>query len=163
MSEKTHIRNELAYIIEKLDPFSKFIDRRLIKRAVGRYRKLITTPEARYPKLNDIIEEFANHDLRLYAQLAEYEPDYAKEAMARLEHLLKWPQFVNENWDDIHPPLDDEGRPMMNEDEYFAFELREGQKKTDPDNPFDTFNVERDKNFERRYKRYVKEWRKRWL
>jgi hypothetical protein len=67
----------LAFIIEKLDVFSKFIDRKLIKKAVGRYRKLITTPEARFPKLDEIIAEFARHNFNEYAKLAEYEPNYA--------------------------------------------------------------------------------------
>lgn len=159
MSMKKEVRDFCAYIILYLDVLAPYLDRKFIKKAVSRIRKLTTTPEAKYPKLEEIIVEIRKIDIKETVKLAKFEPLYAKEAIAVLKHVLEYPKFYNDNYDDIHPKLDKEGRPMMNFDQYRGFRLNEVQNDQNSNDPFVTAELSW-KQTEKEYKKYVKEWRK---
>jgi hypothetical protein len=92
-------------------------------------------------------------------KLAKFEPLYAKEAIAQLKHVLEYPKFYNESYDDINPRLDKEGKPMMNEHQFFDFTLKELQN--DDASPYEQAHIDREsKQWENKYKKYVKEWKK---
>jgi hypothetical protein len=73
-----------------------------------------------------------------------------------------WPKWFNESYDDIYPPLDKEGKPMMNYDQWYDEQLKEHNRITADDRDSSEMEIGRkgSKKSKTAYKRYVKEWKK---
>jgi len=76
--------------------------------------------------------------------------------------LCAWPEKYNKSYDDIHPKLDEDGKPMMNRHEWRNWDLKERRKKRREVSSSDliesSMSWRPEKKETRMYKKYVKEW-----
>ena len=80
------------------------------------------------------------------------------------KNLLEWPKAYHDSYDDLHPKLDKDGKPMMKRIEWRHWNLeerrrmmREGSSSDLVDNVMEWLP---EKKEEQLYNKYVKEWNK---
>ena len=157
------MRVELEYLQSKIEVLDPFIPKKTLRSGISRIRKLITTPEARYPKRPEMYQQFLNVDFQKVAQLVEFTPQYATIEVKQLVYFLNYPRFYNETFDERNPPLDDEGNPMMNFEQWCGYRLKQLQKETQH-LEYEQAHVDKGaKKTRTLYKNYCKEWKKKWL
>lgn len=165
-------REFIEYWYSKIGVLSLLVSEKKQKKAISRYRKLITTPEAKYPKVDEIQAEFVRYNLTDFIKtVVAYEKDNPGHMdvliyRGRLETLCNYPQVMRDTYDARNPPLDGDGKPMMNLDQFYAFTLKEKQANKTSHTDYSDGQVEMDpidgKRFKNAYKKYVKEWKEKW-
>lgn len=158
---KKYIRDGCSYIWDKMDIFSKHIPKKVLVDGISLTRKILSNPsfQAKYPKVEEIYDEWIRHNLERYAELAEFQPLQCASEMGRLKALVEFPKRYHDNYDDMFPKLDENGKPMMSEHQFFDFRLKEEQAKVS-DLDYEQAYIDREsKKFKNEYKKYVKEWK----
>ena len=139
-------------------------------------RSILSNPHLkkwkRYPNLDAIyktlvktIEPFIKPWVK---EIIERDADTSNQAIRVIRDGIlsrcAWPERYHESYDDIHPKLDEDGRPMMNQIEWENWDLTERRKQKRETNSSDLIESSMEwrprKEANRLYKKYVKEWNK---
>jgi len=165
------LRENLEMIQSNIELLAPYMDKNEIRKDISLWRLCITTQKRHYPKPPQMFEEMNRFDIkRLFAMTIEYPPTHQdlKDYMLRLRDLLKFPQRYHDNYDDMFPPVDENGQRMLSELGYRDFLLKELQAKKPEPGELHTTDEQpyvdmQSKKFKRDYKKYVEEWRAKYV
>jgi len=171
MNYKDECRTFLTDWYSKMELLSLLVPVKAQKKAIGRYRKLLTQPEKHFPIAEEMRSEFVRYDLKKFAMtVLEYKDDNPGHmdigvCRGRLELLCRWFKIMKDTYEQRNPKLDKDGRPMMNIHEWRGARLKDKQmNKTDSSGQPTTSDLvqvelEPHKALLRLHKRYEKEWK----
>ena len=172
MSEQTDVlRANLDYIQNNIELVAPFMDKGEIRKKISQWRDCITTVRRHYPKVPVMAEEMNRFDIkRLFAMVIEYPPSHQdlQDYLRRFRDLLEFPQRYYDNYDDMFPPVDEHGQRMLSEIGYRDFLLKESQAKKAEPGELHTIDEQsfidmESKKFKKEYKKYVEEWREKYV
>ena len=166
---KVIIRDFLKLWESLADVLSLLVPKKKQLAAISRFRKLTTQPELYWPNLEEIQSEFARYDLRRFAQTVIQYRDTNPEHLdvqndrGRLEYLCTFPKRMYDTYDNRHPKLDKDGKPMMDMHQFRGYTLKERQRNKTSHTEYSDAQVEMppidSKQFKNMYKKYEKEWK----
>jgi hypothetical protein len=163
------LRANLDKLQANIEPLSRYIDKNTIRKQISEWRLCVTTVRKHYPKPPALFEEMSRFKiddlLAMMVTHAETHQDL-RDYIQRLRDLLEYPQTYFDNYDDMFPPVDREGKRMLSEIGYRDFLLKELHDKQDPTIlqmvgvSEQSFIDMESKQFKKQYKKYVEEWKK---
>lgn len=164
-----YLRDNLDYLQANIEVVSRYIPKPFIRKHISLWRECVTVQKKHYPKAPTLFTEMERLDLKKVVTMAlTYETTHSDlhSIIRRLEDLLKFPQTYFDNYDDMFPPVDGDGKRMMAIREYWDFTLKEKQTNNPTTTLYSEGQVEMDpidsKRFQNAYKKYVKEWKDKW-
>lgn len=164
------VRSQCDLIQANIKALGQFLPEKMIRDAISEWRLCVTTARKHYPKAPVLFAEMERFDLNaLLSIIITHPPSHQdlKDYIVRFHDLLLFPKTYFDNYDDMFPKLDDEGKPMMRELEYRDFLLAEAHREAET-YPEHIINDEQPyvdmagKKFKKAYKKYVEEWKEKY-
>lgn len=165
------LRTKLDFIQMNIDRFALFVPIAYIRKYLTLWRECITIAKKHYPKAPTLSTEMNRFDLEAFLAMIITHPSShqdLKDYIQRFKALLEFPQRYFENYDDMFPPVDNEGKQMLNEIGYRDFLLAEAHSEHrdivgEPQGVDDQPNVDMEaKKFKKDYKKYIQEWKEKY-
>lgn len=162
------LRSDLDLLQTNIPQLEAFMSKKFIRKHLTLWRDCVTVQKKHYPKAPTLFTEMSRFDINaLFAMIITHDPSHMDliDYIERFKDLLEYPQTYFDNYDDMFPPLDDEGKPMMRELEYRDFLLAERHREhRDVVGGLQGVDEQPNvnmagKRFKNAYKKYVKEWK----
>ena len=171
MSKKDNARRILKEFESLFQILSLILPLKELQNGVSTYRSIISNPQLKkwkkYPKLDALEPELVRNEpfIKNWAKtVIERDADPLNQAIQELQvqirTFLNYPESYHEAYDDIHPKLDKDGRPMFKEQEWRDARLKEKNRAVPSGYTHETGELEDEKTLKRKYNKYVKEWNK---
>ena len=166
---KKAIRDELKVWESLVDVLSLLVPKKTQLAAISRFRKLTTQPELYWPNYEEMYSELVRYPWRRIAGTVIEHRDTNPEHLdvqndrGRLEYLCTFPKRMYDTYDNRHPKLDKDGKPMMDMHQFRGYTLKERQRNKTSHTEYSDAQVEippiDSKQFKNMYKKYEKEWK----
>ena len=175
MSRKDKARKILKRLEDNKPSFARIGCEKEITTFITTLRSILSNPHLkkwkRYPKEDAIYKTLVKIDGLLkdwVKEIIERDADTSNQAIRVIRDgmlsFCAWPERYNKSYDDSHPKLDKDGKPMMRRIEWCNWDLKERRKemrdKTSSDLIDSSMEWRPEKEEERLYNKYVKECKK---